>query len=201
MSKWIQTYTGTGFGRKMDILNPDYSEVTIEEIAIVLSRIRRFNGHTIEPYSVAQHCGIVAQKVAVELCGGWQPELLSPAQCDICLAALLHDAHEGFTGFGDVASPAKELCPRIKEIERIHDEAICRRFGLEPLAFQHPIIKQIDLETLAQEAQDLMEAPPEPWNIPAALHEPYIHVFSDEQKIAGNYLGHFFRFYKGSGRA
>ena len=44
-------------GRKLDILSPSPFDIEIEDIALGLSRVTRWNGQTTgdHPYSVAQH--------------------------------------------------------------------------------------------------------------------------------------------------
>ena len=48
-------------GRKLDILSPSPLDIEIEDIALGLSRVTRWNGQTIgnHAYSVAQHSVIV----------------------------------------------------------------------------------------------------------------------------------------------
>lgn len=93
---WIQTWDGKAF----DLLDPSAADVDPVTIAVCLSRMVRFNGHTKKPYTIAQHSCIVCDLV--------QPEGLK-------LAALLHDAHECYSGFGDVCRPAKGI-----DVELMH---------------------------------------------------------------------------------
>jgi len=84
---WIQTASNT----KIDFSNPDPSAFNIKDIALALSRQPRYGGHGKFFYSVAQHSTLVATQVPINL----------------RLHALLHDAHEAYTG--DIAGPLKEL--------------------------------------------------------------------------------------------
>ncbi len=85
-------------GRRLDILAPSPLDIEIEDIALGLARIARWNGQTIgeHGYSVAQHSVMVAELVATD-----NPAL--PVKC--LLAALLHDAPEYVTS--DLVSPFK----------------------------------------------------------------------------------------------
>ena len=72
-------------GRKLDILSPSPLDIEIEDIALGLSRVTRWNGQTIgdHAYSVAQHSILVEKLFANEY-----PYLKNKWK----LAALLHDA-------------------------------------------------------------------------------------------------------------
>ncbi len=54
---WIQTYTGICFNPFL----PDPKDITLEDIAHALSMMCRYNGHTKEFYSVAEHCVIMSK--------------------------------------------------------------------------------------------------------------------------------------------
>ena len=72
----------TSSGRYIDLLAPSSGDIAIEDIAHALSHIARFNGHTSEFYSVAQHC---------VLCSRVNPGVMS-------FEKLLHDAAEAYIG-------------------------------------------------------------------------------------------------------
>lgn len=78
---WIQTRGGDAF----ELLSPKPGMIHFEEIATILSRIPRFNGHTGDVFSVAQHCTEGAKAI-----------LRSGVEDATALAFLLHDAHEAF---------------------------------------------------------------------------------------------------------
>lgn len=146
---WIITRSGL----KFDLAKPNADMVSTADIAHSLSMQCRFNGHTSEFYSVAQHCCLVADLV--------------PAEHQ--LAALLHDATEAYVG--DLVRPLKEgmrdfyerqsQVSRFDEVENGVWRAICRRFDLD----QHlpDCVKHADLVALATEKRDLMPGHPEPW--------------------------------------
>lgn len=147
-SLWIQTRDG----HAIDLLAPDLSEVCIEEIAHSLARINRFTGHTRGPvpYSVAQHCVLVANHL---------PEHLK-------LAGLLHDAHEAI--LGDIASPIKWALEysgggaAFQFLDRAAEAAVKKRWTAE--AYDDAIVRQADLRALATERRDLLgDVQARPW--------------------------------------
>jgi uncharacterized protein len=85
-------------GRRLDLLDPDPTDIAIEDIAHGLARVARWNGQTIgaHAFTVAQHA-LVVEEIATALNAGW-PDTWR-------LAALLHDAPEYV--IGDLISPFK----------------------------------------------------------------------------------------------
>lgn len=136
---WIITHTGQRF----DLQQPTAAMVHPADIAHSLAHQCRFNGHTHEHYSVAQHCYLASELVFPEL----------------ALTALLHDATEAY--IGDIVSPLKQMLPNIKEIEQRIWLAICERFAIEPEL--HSEVRDIDLYLLAVERRDLIPATPDAW--------------------------------------
>lgn len=133
------------------------SQVDIMDIAHALSLINRFTGHTIRPYSVAEHSLLVADICAME---GQSPITQ--------LAALLHDAHEAYTG--DMSSPVKwEVGHAWRAFEGAHAEMVHRRFGLGT-TFRSRVgeLTHCDLLALATERRDLTTFQPtvnRPWAV------------------------------------
>ncbi|MDC0092992.1 HD family hydrolase [Alphaproteobacteria bacterium] len=112
-------------GRKLDILSPSPLDIEIEDIALGLSRVTRWNGQTIgvHAYSVAQHSILVEKIFANEY-----PNLKNKWK----LAALLHDAPEYV--IGDLITPFKyALNNSYREVEENLMKAIYIRFGLPPI--------------------------------------------------------------------
>ena len=105
------TYSGTQF----DALSPKAKDVHLVDIAHALSNICRFNGHTTEFYSVAQH------SVYVMKCCSY----------DNKLHALLHNASEAY--LSDIISPLKktEEFNFYREIEDNLMDTIYKKFGLQ----------------------------------------------------------------------
>ena len=109
-------------GRRLDLLDPSPFDVEIEDVALGLSRVARWNGQTIgdHPFSVAQHSLLV-----LDLLLARRPE----ASRALRLAALLHDASEYVTS--DLITPFKAaLGPEYKDLELRVQRAVNLRFGL-----------------------------------------------------------------------
>lgn len=126
-------------GDYFDYLNPEIHFYKIEDIAHSLSLICRFNGHTKEFYSVAQHSYLASYLV---------PE-------EYAFEALNHDNSEAY--LGDVATPLKSLLPDYRLLEKQVEKAIAKQFNLHwPLP---ECVKQADLIMLATECRDLLSEP------------------------------------------
>lgn len=124
-------------GQYIDLRDPDYSEVQIEELAHSLAHLCRYTGHTKHFYSVAEHC--------------WIASIFGDP--DHALEILLHDLAEAV--LGDVSSPLKSLLPDYKRMEKIHEERLAERFGV-PFPF-HPSVADADMRMLATERHQLLE--------------------------------------------
>jgi len=140
---WMQTHIGIAF----DLENITSELICLRDISVSLARQPRFNGHTQEHYTVAQHACLVADMVSSN---GGSSELI--------LAALLHDAHEAYTS--DIPSPLKwllgESWTAFKELESKVDAAIAEHFGIDPALFQDPLLKLADGSALFHEKHALM---------------------------------------------
>ena len=109
-------------GRRLDLLNPEPSDIEISDIAHGLARVARWNGQTIgaHAFSVAQH-SLLVEQIAGRRAPTWPPAS--------ALAALLHDAPEYV--IGDLISPFKAvLGGEYKVVENRLLAAIYERFGL-----------------------------------------------------------------------
>ena len=136
-------------GRKLDILSPSPFDIEIEDIALGLSRVTRWNGQTTGkyPYSVAQHSVLVEELFKIEY-----PDLDKKWY----LAALLHDAPEYV--IGDLITPFKyALNNSYRFVEDNLMKAIYLRFGLPALLPRNieSKIKKIDKSLAWFEAVDL----------------------------------------------
>ena len=136
-------------GRKLDILSPSPFDIEIEDIALGLSRVTRWNGQTTgkHPYSVAQHSVLVEKLFNIEY-----PDLDKKWN----LAALLHDAPEYV--IGDLITPFKyALNNSYRFVEDNLMKAIYLRFGLPALLPKNIEykIKKIDKALAWFEAIDL----------------------------------------------
>ena len=126
----------TRSGRQVDLLDPQYSQFDIGDIAHGLAYQCRFNGQTSRFYSIAQHSLMVASIL---------PDHLK-------LAGLLHDAAEAYVG--DVVQPLKVLLPDYQAIENRFTQAIGLRFNVN--LDHRPEVKHADLIALATEKRDLL---------------------------------------------
>ena len=136
-------------GRKLDILSPSPFDIEIEDIALGLSRVTRWNGQTTgkHPYSVAQHSVLVEKIFNIEY-----PNLNKKWN----LAALLHDAPEYV--IGDLITPFKyALNNSYRFVEDNLMKAIFLRFGLPAILPKHieSKIKKVDKALAWFEAVDL----------------------------------------------
>jgi 5'-deoxynucleotidase YfbR-like HD superfamily hydrolase len=137
----ITTYSG----RQVNLLDPQYSQIDVGDIAHGLAYQCRFNGQTSRFYSVAQHSLMVASIL---------PDHLK-------LIGLLHDAAEAYVG--DMVQPLKVLLPDYQLIEHRFSQAIGQRFNVN-LEHQDEV-KQADLIALATEKRDLLPRERCEWNV------------------------------------
>lgn len=129
-------YTATG--NKIDYENIERSNISIIDVAISLSLLNRFCGHTFSPYSVAQH-SIMVSKVAENM------ECLN--NYELALYGLLHDSAEAY--IGDIITPIKNCANR--KIEHRFLKLILNKFGLK---YPVPeIIREIDNRMLVTETK------------------------------------------------
>ncbi len=109
-------------GRRLDLLDPQPSDIEFSDVAHGLARVARWNGQTQGPhaFSVAQHA-LLVETIASRLNRTWDASWQ--------LAALLHDAPEYV--IGDLISPFKAAIGLdYKALETRLLAAIHRRFEL-----------------------------------------------------------------------
>lgn len=96
----IKTYTG----KYLDVIDPDPTNICIEDIAHALSYTARWGGHSTHMLNVAQHsCQVAAYLEA------------KGRDKRIILQGLMHDASEAY--LGDMPSPIKKHLPKYQNIE------------------------------------------------------------------------------------
>lgn len=146
MTSWIQV----GNGRPFDLTDPKPEQVSIPDIARSLSRIARYNGYTATPeiYSVAMHSVLVFRIV----------RNTAPNDYLAQLWALLHDAHEAYTG--DITTPVQQaLGPHIRSqivmLQDTIDRAILQRLEID-VERVRPIVARADRQALATEKERWM---------------------------------------------
>ena len=125
-------------GRRLDLLDPSPLDIEIEDIALGLARVARWNGQTTgdHAFSVAEH-SLLVEEITRRL----KPKA-SPAER---LAALLHDAPEYV--IGDMISPFKAAIGLdYHAFEDRLRRAVHIRFGLAPElpAATEKLIKRAD---------------------------------------------------------
>jgi 5'-deoxynucleotidase YfbR-like HD superfamily hydrolase len=142
-------------GGLFDFLDPHGSDFTIEDIAHGLAHVCRYAGQCRGFFSVAEHSIMVSDTVA-----------------EFAYEALLHDAAEAF--IGDVTRPLKQLLPEFKRIEANVEDAIIKRFGMDPRF--RKAVKKADLRVLAAEQIQVMAPGCADWAIAARIEPAPIVV-------------------------
>lgn len=141
----------TGTGRMVDLLNPTPETIDLEDIITSLEAIPRWNGTTGHHFSVASHSLLVGREYVARYpdAKGWE-----------LAGALLHDAHEAYTG--DISTPMKNSLrtlggETIHVIEQRLDAAICTRLGLWGYESRYENIKEADRAACIKEAWALFD--------------------------------------------
>lgn len=138
---WILTHKG----HEHLLLAPPTDQYDLGEVAHALSQINRYTGHTVRPYSVAEHSLLCADMAHL---GGFG------AVVELC--CLMHDAHEAYCG--DVPSPIKLLLGDAWALfEQAQQDALLRALRLNEAMGEHAaLVHQFDLVALATERRDLL---------------------------------------------
>ena len=136
-------------GRRLDLLDPSPLDIEIEDIALGLSRVARWNGQTLgnHGFSVAQHSLLVLDLL--------QGTVKAPGRA-LRLAALLHDASEFVTA--DLITPFKRVIgDAYKTPANRIQSAVHLRFGLPALLDEawEVAIKRADRTSAFLEAVEL----------------------------------------------
>lgn len=146
----LETYEG----RKVDLMAPAEEDICLTDIAWGLSRIARFNGHTLgpRPYSVAQH----------SLWCSWAAQHLLGASSLTARHVLLHDAHEAYSG--DIVRPLKSALKNAGLIEQRLQASIYRALDMPPPSDVDELcIGECDHMALAVEAHHLVRSNGRGW--------------------------------------
>lgn len=143
---WIQTYSG----RRFFPLDPRVEDIDIVDIAHGLSLTVRYNRQAKFPYSVAQHSVLLADHCPAEM----------------SFLALMHDAHEAYSPFGDVARPVKNDV--VEAAESLIDRAIAAKFEL-PCPIKNKAIAALDTRILLDERAQVLTHTEHDWGLPADL--------------------------------
>lgn len=138
------TYSYTGV--RIDLRAPDLSKLTLDDFIVPLSRIYRYSGNTLKPYSVARHSVLVS-----ELCS-FDKELSK--------FALLHDFQEAL--IGDITRPVKDLFAKDKFAKfdsGLSDLIMLKFTGSAPSGYSHSIVKHYDDMALMLEGRRIHPNP------------------------------------------
>lgn len=164
--QWLQTYTGRQFWP----YDPRPEDFDIEDIAHALANTCRFNGHTNEFYSVAQHSVHVSKLCSV----------------NFALEGLMHDAVEAY--IGDMIRPLKhdgsQLSVAFLEVETHLEGALAQRYALLRFRGGWPVnVNMADNVALATEKRDVMELEAAPWGLlPPPDPEPIVPLAPRDAK-------------------
>ncbi len=131
---WVPLFSGKRFWPE----DPRPEDIYLEDIVHSLARINRFNGHTKVPYSVAQHCVMVADIL---------PQRLK-------MRGLFHESGEAV--LGDIVTPIKRYIREfIDPFENKIMLASSKKFGFEMNQDDDIEVKRADLIALYTETRDL----------------------------------------------
>lgn len=132
-----RTVLVTRSGVAIDLENPDFTKMPVEDLARALAYQPRWNGATTSFYSVAEHSVMASHLVPPTL----------------AFDALMHDAEEAITG--DLPTPIKNLLGRETLGKRIKPlkKALAKRFGFR---LDLAAVKHADLVCMATEIRDLL---------------------------------------------
>jgi len=158
MTPQVETYNGN----MVNLINPESDTIELEDIARALSKMSRYNGHTRSEfgYSVAQHSVWVAAALTYFDEFG--------VHNDAFKAALLHDAHEAYTG--DIVKPLKQyIDPAVTIMQNKLDDVIMDALNVaRPSVDVKEQIKIIDQWALSMESRKFMHSGGIGWNLPEA---------------------------------
>jgi hypothetical protein len=151
-TRYVQTTSGLRF----HVARPLANEVDLGDVALGLSRIRRWCGQGKVVITDAQHSCEVARLVEIlAIVRGCERGDIVEAK----RAAMMHEAVEAL-GFGDPASPVKSECP---DYCALHDAALERVFERFAIAWPMPaIVHECDVGVAHKEWQILFDEPVPP---------------------------------------
>lgn len=153
----VYTYTG----RRVTPIGFDVTMPTIIDIAHALANIARYNGHSHEFYSVAQHCCMLAH---------YTSEAITRNPAD-CLYVLMHDAAEAY--IGDMVRSVKIYDDFFNALEDQIMTIIWRWLGISR-HHEPAFLKEIDTRITEDERMVLKLGQPNPDIAPLHLQfEPW----------------------------
>jgi uncharacterized protein len=166
-------FVPTASGRRVDLARPEPIDIDLDDIALALSRIPRWAGHTSRDWSIADHSLFVLELL--------QTYYAPNASKALRLAALLHDAREAYTGdhvrplIAETRRRSTSLITADAVVEDIQvdlDRAIAARFSIPQELFYHPAVQAADNLAAVLEAETLMPAGSVQWEHRISLPQP-----------------------------
>lgn len=139
---WGQTVSGKPF----DYFDPKVEQIDLNDMCRALDRVNRFCGHTIRPYSVAEHSLLVS--LLVDKADRMQ--------------ALCHDLTEAY--MGDIPGPLKKQCCSYRVLEENLHKVICQALRIDPVIPE--AVHVADKQALHIESDALMPPLPRPFEHP-----------------------------------
>lgn len=142
---WIMTATG----RRIDFINPDPLQISIDDVIVSLSRNHRFGGFS--PFKIGQHI-IEVVELMVRKALEENPNLTEAQIAEIVLVGLLHDFPEYVVG--DCPTPFKRLlAPLFDNAESAILLAMLGKWQAGAAYAKHgTLLKWADNEAVQQEA-------------------------------------------------
>ena len=175
MTCWVQTFDGGRVVLPAAVGDTaDFSELTLTALSEQMARVNRWGGATRKGYSLAQHCVTVSRLAwNIAVSNDLAPEDIVTARA----WALLHDAHEIFTG--DMAGPLKRALGgdhkrELHSLELRLDLCFRAWAGLPSNlpGVVRDYVKRGDVLAGRMEARDVCASPPrDDWNDAATLPE------------------------------
>lgn len=150
---WLELHSGT----KFEFRAPTSEMFKLDDVAIALGRICRYNGHTLQHYSVAEHSVLLAKHLAAQY--SLEDRRENAAVRTLIRTVLFHDVAEFV--MADLPRPIKYALPGYKEIERGIEEAAARRFDL---FYPFPdVVRELDSRVIQDERAQAMNASGHDW--------------------------------------
>lgn len=165
-----EVYIVVNSGKKFYPFNPSPEMIEIEDVAHALARTCRFNGHTDDHYSVAQHSLIMVELADRHFDGGASP--------DFYLKTLLHDAGEAY--ISDIPAPIKhsidEVHTKMSALEDHLLRVMFEKYDLSVDPLLPPEIHDLDMELLKLEKRQVMKDKEGSWGLEDVTHHEDIEI-------------------------
>ena len=160
----------TASGRLVDVTNVQREDISLGDIATALANTCRFNGHVKSFYSVAQHSVLASLLVKA-------PEKTRPR--DVLMlqrVALLHDAHEAYTG--DIPRPLQPLAQDLDNKKYTIGGTILEVFAIPGWLRMWVLdaVHAVDEMLLATEKRDVLPVADVDWPVPPGAPHQFARI-------------------------